>query len=359
MKRLSHNQRLSEEKNQMQFKLVEHHENFKLALEADIVAHKKEEQDLRKQNYNLEKARETATLNASNWHSKYLEVEETIKLKNMDILELQKHVKDEKDKNKAQRTLYEQVRSERNFFSKQQVQSEDEIAEMKRKFSFMAHQINQLKEEIQVKDNSLINEHFQYLKLQDQMKVQARKLSKRKEIMETANQVMQKQDAEIKNLRRTLSDVEKDQHQHKRVFDDAVQERDILATQLIRRNDELALLYEKIRIQQSTLSKGEVQYRMRLVEIRQLQLELINLKRLLQIRSHEVTNIEALKNEVYHVQRELLQERTKVKALSEELENPMNVHRWYCFVFIFSSSIVQNHLAPPFLLQAQARGFRS
>merc|ERR1711972_674985 len=32
--------------------------------------------------------------------------------------------------------------------------------------------------------------------------------------------------------------------------------------------------------------------------------------------------------EVYHLQRELLQERTKVKALSEELENPMNVHRW-------------------------------
>merc|ERR1711998_412434 len=30
----------------------------------------------------------------------------------------------------------------------------------------------------------------------------------------------------------------------------------------------------------------------------------------------------------YHGQRELLQERTKVKALSEELENPMNVHRW-------------------------------
>merc|ERR1712093_300947 len=35
-----------------------------------------------------------------------------------------------------------------------------------------------------------------------------------------------------------------------------------------------------------------------------------------------------LKKEVYHLQRDLLQERTKVKALSEELENPMNVHRW-------------------------------
>lgn len=104
--------------------------------------------------------------------------------------------------------------------------------------------------------------------------------------------------------------------------------KDILGTQLIRRNDELALLYEKIRIQQSTLNKGEIQYRERLRDIRQLKVQLDNAKRELQIQSHEVTNIEALKNEVYHVQRELLQERTKVKALSEELENPMNVHRW-------------------------------
>ena len=33
---------------------------------------------------------------------------------------------------------------------------------------------------------------------------------------------------------------------------------DILGTQLIRRNDELALLYEKIKIMQSSLRKGEV-----------------------------------------------------------------------------------------------------
>ena len=36
-----------------------------------------------------------------------------------------------------------------------------------------------------------------------------------------------------------------------------ISERDILGTQLVRRNDELALLYEKIKIQQSTLNKGE------------------------------------------------------------------------------------------------------
>jgi hypothetical protein len=38
-------------------------------------------------------------------------------------------------------------------------------------------------------------------------------------------------------------------------------ERDILGTQLIRRNDELALLYEKVKIQQSTLGRGQIQYK--------------------------------------------------------------------------------------------------
>ena len=47
----------------------------------------------------------------------------------------------------------------------------------------------------------------------------------------------------------------------KKELDLVLSERDILGTQLIRRNDELALLYEKIKIQQSTLSKGQMQYR--------------------------------------------------------------------------------------------------
>jgi len=31
---------------------------------------------------------------------------------------------------------------------------------------------------------------------------------------------------------------------------------------------------------------------------------------------------------VHHLQKKLLEEQVKVKALSEELENPQNVHRW-------------------------------
>ena len=56
-------------------------------------------------------------------------------------------------------------------------------------------------------------------------------------------------------------------------------ERDILGTQLIRRNDESALLYEKIKIQQQTLANGEAQYRERMIDIDLLKNKIADLYR--------------------------------------------------------------------------------
>merc|ERR1711953_1666356 len=74
--------------------------------------------------------------------------------------------------------------------------------------------------------------------------------------------------------------------------------------------------------------KGEIQYKNRLDEIGKQKGNIGKLKRDLYVARQQAENIDELKKMVYHLQRELLQERTKVKALSEELENPMNVHRW-------------------------------
>ena len=49
---------------------------------------------------------------------------------------------------KQQQNLYEAVRSDRNLYSKNLIECQDEITEMKRKLKIMNHQIDQLKEEI-------------------------------------------------------------------------------------------------------------------------------------------------------------------------------------------------------------------
>jgi len=52
-----------------------------------------------------------------------------------------------------------------------------------------------------------------------------------------------------------------------------VKERDLIGTLLVRRNDEVSLLYEKIKVIDLTLHKAELQYKDRLEDIRILKLE--------------------------------------------------------------------------------------
>jgi hypothetical protein len=67
-------------------------------------------------------------------------------------------------------------------------------------------------------------------------------------------------------------------HMESLIYFQIMNERDILGTQLVRRNDELSSLYEKIKILQSTLYKGEAQYAQRLEDIRLLKLEIKKLR---------------------------------------------------------------------------------
>ena len=69
------------------------------------------------------------------------------------------------------------------------------------------------------------------------------------------------QEAEQRKLLKIISEADAERLRQKKELDQVISERDILGTQLVRRNDELALLYEKIKIQQSRLNKGEIQYR--------------------------------------------------------------------------------------------------
>merc|ERR1719240_1795071 len=113
----------------------------------------------RKMLYQLEKEREKFGAEASNANAKFAAALEEVKLREMTILDLQKKIAESDTRLKQQQHLYEAVRSDRNQYSKNLIESQDEIAEMKRKFKIMNHQIEQLKEEIKEKDATLIHEH--------------------------------------------------------------------------------------------------------------------------------------------------------------------------------------------------------
>ena len=112
----------------------------------------------------LEKEKEKYGINAAQANAKYFHALEEIKLKDNLISEFQKKNIETEAKLKQQQNLYEAVRSDRNLYSKNLTETQDEIAEIKRKYKIVNHQISQLKEEIDAKEAALTQEHFELKK---------------------------------------------------------------------------------------------------------------------------------------------------------------------------------------------------
>merc|ERR1719443_2002979 len=140
--------------------------------------------------------------------------------------------------------------------------------------------------------------------------------------------IVDTQRTEIKELESTIHGAEHERQAQQKELEGVIGERDILGAQLIRRNEELAWLYEKIKIQQSTLQKGEIQYKERVTEVNVLRADIRKCKAQVAEARNQVKNVTNLQREIHHLHKTLLREETKAKALQEELENPMNVHRW-------------------------------
>jgi len=313
---------------EVQKQMVRQQEGRLKHLEQEIAGFKIEAQKQRKLIFSLEKERDRFINEASVSSQNCMQALEKNKVLDNQISDYKKKIKEAELRLKQQQGLYEAVRSDRNLYSKNFLEAQDEITEKKRKLKIMNHQIEQLKEEISTKEGQLSKKHAdleevaqEKIKLQSNLNALTLQRKKHDKIVKD----LKKQQV---NLERMLHDVTAELDRKKKQFEEVVNERDILGTQLIRRNDELRLVYEKIRIQQSTLGKGETQYRQRLDDIRLLKMEIKRLRREKTILNKTVSNVEQLKREVHHAQRSLLRERMRCRALEEELETPMNVHRW-------------------------------
>lgn len=44
--------------------------------------------------------------------------------------------------------------------------------------------------------------------------------------------------------------------------------------------------------------------------------------------TNSLNNMADLRSEIHHLEKDLSKERLKARALEEELQNPLNIHRW-------------------------------
>ena len=96
----------------------------------------------------------------------------------------------------------------------------------------------------------LVQERFDHAKVEKEKESIQFELTKALKQISEAEAAITSQKSEIEKLNHIINEADSERVRQKQEYEIVVNERDILGTQLIRRNDELSLLYEKIKIQQ-------------------------------------------------------------------------------------------------------------
>ena len=101
-----------------------------------------------------------------------------------------------------------------------------------------------------------MKEHNEHKKKDKKIEDENKKIEKFKNDISDKEEKIKEYNSEIKKLYAIIKETEYQKQKLQEEYELVISERDILGTQLIRRSAEADLLYEKIKINQSALSKG-------------------------------------------------------------------------------------------------------
>uniref|UniRef100_A0A094ZPA8 Coiled-coil domain-containing protein 147 n=1 Tax=Schistosoma haematobium TaxID=6185 RepID=A0A094ZPA8_SCHHA len=239
-----------------QTNLIKIHELSKQNLEQEIMNYRDEALKQRQIIYKLERERDHYIMDASELTKKILTNMDELKLREMQIFENKKKIAEYETKLKQQQNLYEAIRNDRNLYNKQLIHTQNELIELKKQLKLLIQQMNQLKNDITQRDMNLIKEKLEKNKIEksnEQLLININQL--KLQINENISYIELQKNEENK-LIQLINDINNERNKEKINYNQLLNERDLLGSQLIRRNDELLLLYEKLKIQQSILNKG-------------------------------------------------------------------------------------------------------
>ena len=200
---------------------------------------------------------------------------EELKLQEVQAKELQDRIVSDQAKLKQQQNHYEAVRSDRNLHSKHLVESQEEINGLKRRFKMMAHQIEQMKEQITSRDHDMVKVHFHHHAIDKDKETLKNELTRTKKQITSAEQIIQNQKVESVKLSRIIEEAEVEKQRQEKELETVTSERNLLCAQVMKRNEEVATMYEKIRVQRCNLMLGERQHRSILSNIKKEAIALV------------------------------------------------------------------------------------
>ncbi|KAJ3366934.1 hypothetical protein HDU91_001646 [Kappamyces sp. JEL0680] len=299
-----------------------------VSFEMDIARISRELIENERERASIEAERNTLEDELASLASQSIKLLSELKDQELHIFDYKRQAIQAENKLKYQQNLYDAVQSDRKLHSKQLIESQAEIAEMKRKLKIMNFQINGFKDDVNAKNATLARDSEALVKLSKDSELIKDEIKTLKSQNELAQAYIKTQMVEEFKLDQFVKEAEVERARQQTALDLIVTERDHLSSQLLRRNQELTDVYNKIKTQNLALLRGESHYRSKLKVIQGLREKIVSYRIQAAELHSETESIPTLKKSIVKLQNQVIQAQTRIKALEEELENPINVHRW-------------------------------
>lgn len=270
----------------------------------------------------LTSQREKLARDASAAHRQCREAAEDANMKQLYEDDLKKKHQEISQKQQNLFILYEAVKNKRNQHRTSIQKSSQQLSEMKERQKILENEVDILRMEGACKDKELqhLRQDAQRLDvIHDQLQNEKMKISSRgAQLNEQVEQYLN----EIEKLNTIINSIEREMISLRRKYEQAVETRNFTGTQLIDRNDELCILWEKSNIHEKLLKRGEDAMLARSEEIRGLQIDLQEVQRQLRTVEKKIPEVPALAQEVVRLREQVSQVKKHSEWLSRQLENP-------------------------------------
>jgi len=253
---------------------------------------------------------------------------EEVAQRELQISEYQSQILVNEAKLRQQQNLLEAVRSDRNMYRKTLIEQQTEMHEYKRKFHFLSTQVRQSKSEIEDKNQLIVFEHFNLQNVRDDIGALESQNGLTHQSLDKADALLRTQAAQIRKLSAIIADADEELRVQVKQYNSVVNEQRVLNQQLVKRNDELAALYEQLKLQNSILTKSAAHYKDKQLLLAEYSQEYARVSSTLSQVLGDISKFVELKDTISSLESALVAEQLKVKALQDELRKPINIHRW-------------------------------
>ncbi|RLN72228.1 hypothetical protein BBJ28_00000547 [Nothophytophthora sp. Chile5] len=256
------------------------------------------------------------------------QTQQELKMKELVIFDLAKKWNETTNHLREFSALYDVVKNERNKYVNLIQASTQALAEMKEKIKILHNEVEVLRNESLAKDKALVKEKLAHATAQCSRDSLRLDTNKSHDAYRTKQEQVEQQIVEIDKLNGIITHTERELLRLKKKYELAVDARNATGVQLIDRNDELCILYEKANLQEQALSAGEAGLTRKDQEIRVLKIQLADLQRQLENARRQLPHLPQLAQRILAFQEELKQEKDVTELLCRDLETPKNGERW-------------------------------